>query len=176
MIVLSLWLAFACNSGGCYDNQNSLPKAGFYSSENGTAISLSALQIHGIGAPGDSILMKAGVPTSEVYLPMRPAHSTTSWCFHYTQEGLSDPEFNDTVSISYTSRPYFASEECGAMYVYKVNDIRYTTHLIDSIGIVDSLVTNVDAVYWKIYFRTADQPEADDNENPANRKAAPNNR
>jgi hypothetical protein len=33
----------------------------------------------------------------------------------------------------------------------------HTHHIIDSVQIVDSLITNIDQVYYKIFFRTAEE-------------------
>ena len=164
MAIASLLLG-ACNSSGCLDNQSSIPLAQFRSSGNGADISVPGLQIHGIGAPNDSVIPISG---SQVYLPMRASDSNTSWCFHYAQEGLDDPELNDTISFTYESTPFFASEECGAMYRYVITDFTYTRHLIDSVGLLDSVITNVDRERIRIYFRTATEDEDEDDGNDEN--------
>lgn len=144
----------ACNTTGCLDNQSAVPLAGFYDSEGG-AISLTGIEISGVGVPGDSVLVEPGSSVAKVYLPMRSTRESTAWCIHYTQEGLDNPALNDTISFGYTSEPYFASLECGAMYYYHIKEMRYTTHLIDSVAITDSLITNVDIERIHIYFRTS---------------------
>lgn len=144
-----------CNTTGCTDNQSSLPLAGFYASPGGAAITINTLEISGVGAPGDSILYTSGTALSQVYLPFRFTTGTTAYCFHYTQEGLDAPELNDTISFIYTSEPYFASEECGAMLCYEITDVSHTTHLIDSVKVVDPLISNTDTERIKIYFRTS---------------------
>lgn len=155
MAIASLLLG-ACNSSGCLDNQSSIPLAQFRSSGNGADISVPGLQIHGIGAPNDSVIPISG---SQVYLPMRASDNNTSWCFHYAQEGLDDPELNDTINFTYESTPFFASEECGAMYRFRILEMENTFHLVDSVVIEDSLITNVDLARIFIYFRTADPDE-----------------
>lgn len=120
----------------------------------------------GVGAPNDSVLVGEGT-ISQVYLPMRSTASSTAWCFSYTQPGLDDPDFNDTVTFTYSSEPYFASEECGAMYIYNIKSVKYTTHLMDSVVLADSLITNTDIERIKIYFRTVTNDEEEDSgENP----------
>lgn len=146
-------LCQGCNTSGCTDNQNSLPLAGFYSS-SGDAISIPDLDISGVGQQTDSLLYTSGTSLHLVYLPFRSKYTTTSYAFHYTQEGLDSPEYNDTISFAYTSAPYFASEECGAMLTYTIIQMSYTRHLIESVEIVDSLITNTDIERIKIYFRT----------------------
>lgn len=150
--------ASGCNTSGCLENQSAIPLAEFYSSATKKTATLNILRIHGIGAPADSALITPGSSVSQVYLPMRSTTASTAWCIAYNQEGLDSPEFNDTVTFDYTSLPYFASEECGAMYYYQITQIRHTEHLIDSVVAVDSLITNADRVYFKIYFRTAEEP------------------
>lgn len=161
-----------CNTSGCLDNQNSLPLAGFYASETGAAVSLDSLDIGGVDAVDDSLLVKAGRVASSVYLPLRSQKSFTEFFIHYAypELGLDDPALNDTIGFTYTSEPYFASEECGAMYRYKVNRLDHTTHLIDSVVLVDSLITNVDTERLRIYFKVATiEPENPDSpENPDN--------
>lgn len=43
------------------------------------------------------------------------------------------------------------------MYHYKVTRFTYTRHLIDSVAMTDSLITNVDRETIKIFFRTASE-------------------
>ncbi len=147
----------ACNTAGCLDNQSAIPLAGFRSSATGDDISVQGIRISGVGAPADSAIASGSM--SQVYLPMRSTATSTAWCFHYTQEGLDDPALNDTVTFGYESIPYFASEECGAMYRYMIESVSNTTHLIDSVVVADSLITNVEATRIYIYFRTAEPEE-----------------
>ncbi len=147
----------ACNTSGCLENQNSVPLAGFYSYASGKSISVDSLEIGGVGAPNDSLLCDVSQTLSSLYLPFRAMHSSTSFYIHYAQRGLDYPELNDTLTFDYDSQPYFASEECGAMYHYRITRFTYTRHLIDSVGISDSLINNVDIERIRIYFRTSDE-------------------
>lgn len=163
--VLSIAVAAAmvgCNTSGCLDNQSALPKAALYSSATGSAISLNNLEISGVDAPGDSVLVEAGTAVSEIYLPMRATKQSTSWRFSYSQEGLEG--LDDVVTFDYDSEPYFASAECGAMYYYHIKRCTTTYNLIDSVVVADSLITNVDMVRIKIYFRTTEAPDTPDEE------------
>lgn len=157
-----------CNSSGCINNQNSLPLAGMYSYATLTQVSIPGLTIGGVGAPDDSLIVNKGT-VSSAYLPFRSTQSETSFFFHYNQEGIDNDAFNDTITFAYSSLPYFASEECGAMYRYKITDIIYTKHLIDSVGILDSVITNIDRERIRIYFRSATDDEVTgDEENDNN--------
>ena len=125
-----------CNTSGCLDNQSALPKAALYSSATGSAISLNNLEISGVDAPGDSVLVEAGTAVSEVYLPMRATKQSTSWRFSYAQEGLEG--MDDIVTFDYDSEPYFASAECGAMYYYRIK--KYIGAYAAALGGVDIIL------------------------------------
>ncbi len=152
----------SCNTTGCLDNQSAVPLAGFYDSSTGSSIRLSGLRISGVDAPNDSVLLDSAQSVSELYLPMRSTKESTAWCIRYMQEGLDYPWMNDTIEFDYLSKPYFASEECGAMYYYNIRKLRYTTHIVDSVVITDSLITNVDIQRIRIYFRTSTQEEEEE--------------
>lgn len=152
----------SCNTTGCLENQNSLPLAGFYSMDTKSAISIDSISIGGVNAPDDSLLVNNGKGVSSVYLPFRAARQSSSFFIHYEQEALSSPEFNDTITFDYTSFPVFVSEECGAMYHYTITHTSYTRHLIDSVSVTDAVITNVEKERIKIFFRTAEQDEGND--------------
>ena len=118
-------------------------------------MSIDSLEIVGVDAPGNEILSPAKVAKKQVYLPMRSTATTTEWQFIYKQRHLAQNGIDDVVSFTYESIPYFASEECGASYRYRVTGIDYSTHVIDSVVMPDSLITNADKVSILIYFRTA---------------------
>ena len=143
----------SCNNGECFNNQNTLPLAGFYSMQTKQAISVDSLTVYGVGAPGDSLLLDNG-KGSTLYMPMPLSGNSTRYVFHYNAEALNYIELNDTLSIDYNCYPQFVSDECGAIYKYDVENFSYTTHLIDSIAIPTMEFNNVDVEVIKIYFRT----------------------
>lgn len=48
------------------------------------------------------------------------------------------------------------------MYYYRISSVETSTNLIDSVTVVDSLVTNADRISFKIYFRIGDEPSDPD--------------
>jgi len=147
-----------CNTESCTENQSSIPLAGFYGSD-GAKISVDSLCIRGVGAPSDSALY-SGSALSQVYLPLRSDMESTSYCFQYLQKELNHTQLYDTITFRYTSEPYFTSEECGLSFIYTVTDLSFTTHLIDSVKLLDNKITPADVEQLQIYFRTAtDSPE-----------------
>ncbi len=150
---VALCIASACNTSGCLENQSSIPLAVFYSMDTKSGISLDSVAIGGVGAPEDSLLVSPGTVTARLYLPLRSDASSVAYFIHYGYEGLDTAALNDTIWIEYDSIPFFASEECGAMYYYTITSLEHTSCFVDSIGIVDSLVNNVDTERLRIYFR-----------------------
>lgn len=159
----------ACSDTGCLDNRSSIPLAGFYSYQTGQKLTVDSVEIGGVNAPNDSLLMKAGEKYSSIYLPFRFEFDNTSFYIRYVSKELNFPWLVDTISFRYTSEPYFASEDCGAMYRYHIEKMTYTTHLIDSVAVADSLITNIDTERIKIFFRTAevDEDETGQDDEPA---------
>lgn len=147
--------ATACNSAGCLDNGNALPLAGFYAKGSDKSVTIDSIQIQGIGAPKDTLLLASPHAASQIYMPMRPDSPSTAWVFSYRQRAIDRPELNDTVTFAVKHIPYFVSQDCGAMYFYRIEGVKYTRHLIDSVAITDSLITNVERERIKIYFRVA---------------------
>lgn len=158
-LILGIILAgqWGCNTSGCSENRNAVPLAQFCSSPTGENIGLDSVEVSGVGAPGDTVLSVVGRPVSQVYLPMRPTYDNVAWCLSYKWKALDYPELNDTLSFEYSSVPVFASEECGVYYRYTIKIVEVTDHLIDSVQVVDSVITNFDKVYIKIFFRVAEQ-------------------
>ena len=152
--ILSI-IVYSCSTDGCLENRSSIPLAGFYDGY-GSQITLDSLRVTGISDDSIPALSEEGTKANEVYLPMRSTKDNTTWQFAYKWKYLADGTLSDTISFDYTASPYFASDECGVIYRYHINRMRYTTHLIDSIKITDSLITNIDKQQIKIYFRTAD--------------------
>lgn len=144
-----------CNTTGCTDMRSSIPRADFYDYATGKAISLDSLKIVGIGAPGDSMIVVPGEKISSVYLPLRTTADLVQWRIVYCYPSVfGDSEVADTLTFDYTPTPWFASEECGAMYRFTIHRFDYTRNLIDSVAVLDSIVTNTDLPTLNIYFRT----------------------
>lgn len=157
---VALW---CCNTVGCLQNQSSIPLAGFYDSTTDNTVALDSITVYGVGAPNDSSLISTR-RASMVYLPFRSEASSTSFCFRYLAKALDHPEINDTVTFAYSSQPKFVSEECGAMYIYHITGVKYTTHIIDSVAVTDSLINNLDTERIKIFFRVAHDEDPEDSD------------
>lgn len=148
------YVLWSCNTSGCLENRSSIPLAGFYSSATGQTLSLDSLLIYGLNKPDSTDLNTVGTPINSIYLPMRSTMESTGWVISYKWKYLDSIKLADTINFKYSSLPYFASDECGVIYKYNIEQMEYTKHLIDSVILTDSIITNLDIERIKIYFRT----------------------
>lgn len=144
----------ACGNSECYDNQSTLPLAGFYSMQTKSKITVDSLTVYAVGAPGDTLLIDNS-RGEKLYMPFPLSGNSTTYVFHYNQKGLNFIELNDSITFNYEGYPQFVSNECGVIYKYKVKDFSYTKHLIDSVAIPIMEFNNKDIENIQIYFRTA---------------------
>lgn len=161
MIMASVLMlcAWSCATDDCTDNRNALPLAGFYSSATDQAVSVDSITIFGIGAPGDSLLLKNARNVNRVYLPLRIDNESTSFVIHYMQKELDNPRFNDTITFVYRTIRSFPSAACGASFRYEMEKINCTTHLIDSVTCPLGFIDNANVENIRIYFRTPAEEE-----------------
>lgn len=148
--------AGACSSDTCRENTSAIPLVSFYSSSEQSAITVDSLTIYGVDVPGDSAIIR-NESASQAYLPFRGSIESCQYVFHYEMEAISDVRYNDTLTVNYTATPQFTTVECGAMYFYEISDCSCTDHLIDSVSLISSSVTNVESETIRIYFRTSEE-------------------
>ncbi|MCH5227557.1 MAG: hypothetical protein J1F16_07080 [Muribaculaceae bacterium] len=152
--LIGLVIAGGCSTSECYDNQNSLPLAGFYTSAaRPQAISLDSISILGIGAPGDSILQDSVRTISQVYLPFRLDQNSTTYEIQYLSALPGIYYISDYITFNYDILPMFVSAACGAVYYYKITSIETTHNFIDSVTCPSGEITNANIENLKIYFR-----------------------
>lgn len=155
VILSAIAMLQACNSTGCIDNKSSLPLAGFYSYQTLQPITLTNISVGAVDAPNDSLLIEKG-NASKIYLPFNIGQNSTKFFIRYLDEALNDPRYFDTITFNYNRLPYFASEECGAMYQYEVLSFTHTSHILDSVAVPRTMINNVDKESIRLFFRTSD--------------------
>lgn len=141
----------ACSDNSCYDNGSSLPLATCYM--GGSQQSITGLTIMGIGAPGDSLLADSS-SLSEFYLPLRAGVGSTSFAIS-RWVGVGTPmaqQLHDTLTFDYEPVVFFHSEECGAMYNFDIHRVNCTTHGIDSVELLTTLITSSPVSSLRIHF------------------------
>lgn len=153
LILLAVVTTASCTRE-CRDNRNSIGLAGFYDSVSKEKIAVNGLTVYGIGAPDDALILDNAQAVNRVYLPMPINKTSVQFVFHYTQKGIDDVRFNDTLTINYTPVPHFASKECGSMYFYEINNYSCTKNLVDSVLMPFDKITNRDIETVQMFMRT----------------------
>lgn len=142
----------ACASDECEGNKNALPLADFYASQTSPQkISIDSLTIYGEDAPNDSTLVSNSSAISSIYLPFRLDQTSTRFYIQYEQKAMHGA--TDYIQFNYEIEPKFVSSACGVIYQYRVADIEHSSVLIDSVKMVDDLITNANVPNINIYFR-----------------------
>ena len=156
LLIAFLAVGISCSNDECFENKNSLPLAGFYSSgADPKSISLDSLSIYGVGVPGDSILEDSVRSLSLTYLPFRIDQNSTTYVIQYLS-GLSGIlRVRDTITFNYDIVPMFVSSACGVIYEYKMTSINTTHYYIDSVTCPLKTIDNTNIENLKIYFRVS---------------------
>lgn len=158
LFVVIIAIGLSCSNEECYENKNSLPLAGFYSSSpDPKAISLDYVSIYGVGVPGDSVLHDSVRSLSQSYLPFNIDRNSTKYVIQYLSDLSGLLRVRDTITFNYEIVPYFVSAACGAIYEYKMTSIESTHYFIDSVTCPLKIIDNRNMENLKIYFRVQSQ-------------------
>lgn len=161
--------AAGCSSDECYENQNSLPLAGFYTTPAKAtapvAAAVSSISIWGLNVPGDSLLVDNGAGVTQVYLPFKIDTQETSFVIRFDNLAEEFPQAcTDTLSFTYRIEPQFESSACGVYYKFCDVKPASTLHFLDSVTCPQGFINNVDSENIHIYIKPAQEPsEPDEN-------------
>lgn len=162
-LIGGLALLASCSTGECLENKNSLPLAGFYTSEvKPQQISLDSISIYGIGAPGDSVLHDSVRNLSQSYLPFRIDQGQTKYVIQYLSGLLGRYHIADTITFNYNIVPWFVSSACGVVYNYEMTSIETTHNIIDSVICPLGTIDNANIENLKIYFKVNTSEEGEE--------------
>lgn len=142
MCVLSLCMA-ACESSDCMLSSESYCRMAFVSGQ-GTPVKLQDTLTVSTTVTEAIINRKLGAEGMDI--PLSYTASVDTFFLLYNSR------LADTLWVEHQNLPYFSSMDCGTVMHYKLLGIKSTNHLIDSLQITDSGVTNMLKENVKIYF------------------------
>lgn len=146
LVALTAVALHGCSDQGCMNNRNSIPMAGFYLLQGEQSVSVSNLEVFGVGAPGDSLLLDTVRSAHQIYLPLRGDIPRAQFVFR-------SGDVDDTLTVDYTAWPYFDGEDCGAMWRYELQNVSWQRTLIDSVRVTDKFITNQEREQLMIFLR-----------------------
>lgn len=152
-LVLALLFLGACNDAGCLDNRTSVPLIRFYNKNKPTEqLSIDSISVRGIGQVRDSFLLDSVSKISQLKLPLRDGVDSTQYIIRYNWRTNINHRLDDTLTFYYQSYPYFASLDCGCMFNYTLDSIKFTYHFFDSIAVVKPLIDNQNAENIQLFY------------------------
>ncbi len=157
-ILLLALILFGCSSGTeCRENLEIYLAGKVYNvvfDENRDAYVSQALyiplRINGLGV--DSLLMNSS-SVSELKVPLNKFDTVSS--FEFTTLKLLENDtltVSDTVTFYYKNREEMVSVQCGCIVNHTLVDVRHTTHLIDSVVIVNDEVSRISSNNLNLYY------------------------
>lgn len=111
--------------------------------EKVTFTSIDSLTLQGVGS--DSILRNNDKNVSSLSLPLRK--DTT-----LTQFAVTFNNVPDTLTVRHTNNQQFISLACGCFVYHTVEEVTHTTHIIDSVLIVNAAVENYEQNNLQLYL------------------------
>ncbi|HLN20056.1 MAG TPA: DUF6452 family protein [Bacteroidales bacterium] len=144
IVIVAGIILSACTPEACLDETESYLKATFYSSATKQAVKPDSLTVFGSGMESNRIY-SAQKQLSMARLPLN--NLTGFSAFIIRINGRSD-----TLNVNYSSFPHLISKECGYSFNHNVEKISNSYLIIDSIRIINPIVTNENRENIRIYF------------------------
>jgi len=145
VVTLLLLMAGACNpSKRCLEETDVFMHVRFVTTDEGEDrdTTLQEAQIYGVGRE-DSLLAYGSI--HKIDLPLNAHYDSTAFVI------VSDT-LKDTLTCRYTRTTRLLSFECGFIAEFHDLQLQITHHFLDSVTVINPLVTNTDDENVKIYL------------------------
>lgn len=143
ILVLSM---VGCESGDCMLSSESYCNMVFVNAQ-GKGVKLQDSLT--VSSTADIVLVNRKYGASSMMLPLSYTAVEDTFFLQYSARLV------DTLWVEHQNHPYFSSMDCGMVMHYELVNIKSTNHLIDSVQIVNSGVSNTLKDNVKIYFTVA---------------------
>lgn len=156
VLIISL-IFFSCGDKYCNESGIGMPLVGVYAL--GTPpieAEINSVTIYGIDQVKDSILYNNVSGLSSFYTPLSITHDMVKYVIRYDDPNVGLQFKYDTLTYTYSKKLEFETPECGAMYMFKIEEFKYTTHSIAYAELVTPEVNNLESQTVKIYYVAED--------------------
>lgn len=137
----------ACESGDCMLSSESYCSMAFV---NGQDKAVKLQDTLTVSSTADVVIINRKLGATGMDIPLSYTALVDTFFLQYNSL------FADTLWVEHQNLPYFSSMDCGTVMHYKLQGIKSTNNLIDSVRITDSEVTNMLKQNVKIYFTVND--------------------
>jgi len=144
LLLMMTMAHFSCSSGACVDETVPSVKAVIFSSSTGKVVSCDSIIVTAPGVNGDTVLVKEKSVSNFIFT-LDPSNTVSRMVFKLNN-------IKDTVTITYTTSPYFVSDACGYTFCHSITGITSTDNIIDSIKLADKSVTTNVKSNLRLYY------------------------
>ena len=134
----------SCAPESCLEETVANVKVPLYLNSTQKIKAPDSLIIYGLSRASDK-LYNSAKRTTQADLPLNPSTESCGFVIRINR-------VPDTIMIKYESYPHLISKECGYTYFHTIDSISYTKHIIDTIIIMNRLVTTVDEENFRILY------------------------
>ncbi|BEG99171.1 DUF6452 family protein [Bacteroides sedimenti] len=125
----------ACDETKCSTSGRPSPQFNFVEKSTLKKIAFDTLTVVALNAiHGDSVILNKATKVSGATLPLSYSSNQTTLVFNYSKS------LSDTIWITHTNTEHFLSMDCGIIMYHQIKDVKCTSHVIDSVAIINSEV------------------------------------
>lgn len=142
----------SCGESDCSLSTISYARFDFLDSKTNKSVALTnGAMISGIATINNSTVVDTIFNRAESYMTVPLSYTNqTIYVMHYSET------LRDTIWLTHKNIPFVGDIECGSMIFYEVEGLNYTTHVLDSVTLVNPDINNEEKKNFNIYYRTAD--------------------
>ena len=141
-----------CGESDCSLSTVSYARFDFLDSKTHKAVKLTnGVMVSGTTTIENSLVTDTLFNWAESYISVPLSYTNqTTYVMHYSET------LRDTIWLTHKNIPFVGDIECGSMMYYKIEDLNYTVHVLDSVTLVNPDINNEEKKNFNIYYRTAD--------------------
>jgi hypothetical protein len=145
-------LTQSCGESDCSLSTISQARFDFLDSKTNKNVALTnGVMISGIATINNSAIVDTLFNQAESYMTLPLSYTNqTTYVMHYSET------LRDTIWLTHKNIPFVGDIECGSMMYYKIEDLNYTTHVLDSVTLVNPEINNEEKKNFNIYFHATD--------------------
>ena len=145
ILVFAWGVLFSCTNQDVCEDAASIPvRVGFYQtdpeSEEPLSYAIDSVSVSGIN--NDSLIYDNALNVGRVEMPLDPSRDSCGFVIVFPPVENLDLPLRDTLWFFYERKPNLISTECGFVNFYEIDELKYTTHRIDTMEIENTSVTN----------------------------------